>query len=178
MLALSDSSTSSDWSASTLSPLLTRISITLAPASEPRSGTLTAWLLLAAFFGAALGSGFFSCGASLPFGSSCFGCFSLAGLSSDSGCLSLSPLATSSSISESPSFRLSPSLVLMDLTTPPLGEGTSMLALSDSSTISDCSASTVSPSLTRISITSPSPPPMSGTLMSSLIPSLLSSPVG
>ena len=55
----------------------------------------------------------------------------------------------------------------MDLTSPPRGAGTSIVALSDSSETSGSSAFTVSPTLTKISITGTSlKSPMSGTLMS------------
>ncbi|MCY1359024.1 hypothetical protein D9M68_814040 [compost metagenome] len=52
MLALSDSRVISDCSAATVSPALTRISMTLAVPSEPMSGTKTSCTLEAAAAGA------------------------------------------------------------------------------------------------------------------------------
>src|SRR5450631_67869 len=52
-----------------------------------------------------------------------------------------------------PSLTLSPTFTAMLLTTPPRGAGTSIVALSDSSESSGSSALTVSPTLTNTSIT-------------------------
>src|SRR6266542_6387753 len=52
-----------------------------------------------------------------------------------------------------PSLTLSPTLILTSLTTPALGDGTSIVALSDSSVTSGSSGFTLSPGLTNTSIT-------------------------
>src|SRR6185369_13771759 len=63
-----------------------------------------------------------------------------------------------------PSLTLSPTLILIALTTPDSGAGTSIVALSDSSETSGSSAFTVSPTFTKISMTGTSlKSPMSGT---------------
>ena len=70
-----------------------------------------------------------------------------------------------------PSETLSPSLTFSSCTTPPMGDGTSIVALSDSSVISACSAFTVSPGFTNTSITGTSlKSPMSGTFTSATPP--------
>ncbi|MDT4829524.1 hypothetical protein FQZ97_629460 [compost metagenome] len=164
MLALSDSRVISDWSASTVSPACTITSMTLALPAEPMSGTwISCTLAAAAEAGAA------ACGAGAAAGSSVLA----AGASA-----AAAPPSTSSSRISSPSFRVSPSLTLMLFTTPALGLGISMLALSDSRVSRLWSASTASPTLTSSSMTSPSPLPMSGTRINSLIVPLLSSPAG
>ena len=63
-------------------------------------------------------------------------------------------------------MTLSPVLILISLTVPANGAGTSIDALSPSTVIRDCSAATLSPTFTITSVTSTSSPPMSGTLTS------------
>ncbi len=63
-------------------------------------------------------------------------------------------------------LTLSPVAILISLTVPANGAGTSIEALSPSTVRIDCSASTLSPTLTMISVTSTSSPPISGTLTS------------
>ena len=76
------------------------------------------------------------------------------------------PSASSISSSE-PSLTLSPSLTFSSFTTPACDDGISIDALSLSTVSSDCSALTVSPGLTSSSMTSTSlKSPMSGTFTS------------
>src|SRR5690606_35084819 len=92
------------------------------------------------------------------------------GAAAGSAAGALAPASSlSSSSSSSPSLRRSPSLTFRLLTTPALGAGISMLALSDSRVSRLCSASMRSPTLTNSSMTSPSPLPMSGTRINSLM---------
>ncbi|CRZ48897.1 Uncharacterised protein [Vibrio cholerae] len=65
-----------------------------------------------------------------------------------------------------PVDTLSPAAILISLTVPAKGAGTSIDALSPSTVIRDCSSATTSPTLTMISVTSTSSPPMSGTCTS------------
>ena len=138
--ALSPSTVISDCSAATLSPTFTITSVT-STSSPPMSGTLTSFTPPAAA-GAAAGAGAASAfaGAAAP--------------------------ATSKIMIREPVDTLSPVLILISLTVPANGAGTSIEALSPSTVISDCSAATVSPTFTRISVTSTSSPPMSGTFTS------------
>ena len=86
------------------------------------------------------------------------------GFASEAGA---APSASKTMMAE-PVLTLSPVAMVISLTTPANGAGTSMEALSPSTTISDCSASTLSPTFTRISVTSTSSPPISGTATSLL----------
>ena len=166
MLALSDSSTSSDWSASTVSPTLTSNSMILALPEEPISGTATSCTDALAATGAAAGAGAAATGAAGAAGTAGTAASGAAAGALAAGA-ALSP-STSSSSNSSPSFRRSPSLTFRLLITPALGAGISMLALSDSRVSRLWSASMRSPTLTSSSITSPSPLPISGTRISSL----------
>ena len=65
-----------------------------------------------------------------------------------------------------PVFTLSPVAILISLTVPAIGAGTSIDALSPSTLNKDCSSSTVSPTATMISVTSTSSSPISGTVTS------------
>jgi hypothetical protein len=74
--------------------------------------------------------------------------------------------AASTSSTTVPSATLSPTLTLMDFTTPPCDAGISIEALSDSTVIRLCSGLIVSPTATSTSMTSTSlKSPMSGTLI-------------
>src|ERR1700682_348086 len=167
MVAFSDSSVTSESSALTPSPGLTRTSITGTSLKSPMSGTLTAILcvvpagvLAAAPLSRCLG------------GAGAAGEVAAAGAGAVcAGEAALPPVAASaSSVTMTlPSLTLSPSLTLTSLTTPAEGEGTSMVALSDSSVTSESSALTLSPALTRTSMTGTSvKSPMSGTLTSTV----------
>ncbi len=141
--ALSPSTVISDCSAATLSPTFTITSVT-STSSPPMSGTLTSFTPPAAA-GAAAGAG---------------------AASAFAGAAAPSAPATSKIMIREPVDTLSPVLILISLTVPANGAGTSIEALSPSTVISDCSAATVSPTFTRISVTSTSSPPMSGTFTS------------
>ncbi|MCY1432249.1 hypothetical protein D9M71_482400 [compost metagenome] len=124
MLALSDSRVISDWSATTVSPALTRTSMILALPAEPMSGTWMSWTLSATgAAGAAAGAG-----AAAAAGAAAWAGAAAAGAAAP---------ATSRSRIRSPVPTSSLSLTLMALTTPAAGDGISMLALSDSRVISD-----------------------------------------
>ena len=140
--ALSPSTVISDCSAATLSPTFTITSVT-STSSPPMSGTLTSFAPPAAA-GAAAGAGAAAC----------------------AGAAAGAAPATSKIMISDPVDTLSPVLILISLTVPANGAGTSIEALSPSTVISDCSAATVSPTFTRISVTSTSSPPMSGTFTS------------
>ena len=77
----------------------------------------------------------------------------------------LAPLLSTCSVSSSePSETVSPVVTFSSCTTPPNGEGTSIVALSDSSVTSGSSSATVSPGETITSMTGTSAKsPMSGT---------------
>ena len=136
MEALSPSTVISDCSAATLSPTFTITSVT-STSSPPMSGTLTSFAPPAA-----------------------------AGAAACAGAAAGAAPATSKIMIREPVDTLSPVLILISLTVPANGAGTSIEALSPSTVISDCSAATVSPTFTRISVTSTSSPPMSGTFTS------------
>ncbi len=141
MEALSDSSVTSGCSGAMLSPGLTMISMIGTSLKSPMSGTRTsatpAGALVAA--GGADTAGF-------------------------TGSLATPAPSTSSIRMGVPSLTLSPILTASDLTTPAVGEGTSMEALSDSSVISGASAAIRSPGFTCTSMIGTSlKSPMSGT---------------
>ena len=143
IVALSDSSAISGSSAFTLSPALTKISMTGTSLKSPISGTRTS----ATPAGALTGDG-----GALTTGRA-------------SACSARRRPRTARS--PLPSLTLSPTFTTTDFTTPSRGDGTSMVALSDSSETSGSSAFTLSPGLTKTSITGTSlKSPMSGTLMS------------
>src|SRR5450755_2494220 len=144
IVALSDSRETSGSSAFTVSPTLTKISITGTSLKSPMSGTRTS----ARPAGALTGEG---------------GALTL-GLAASAGAAAAATPSPSSSMITLPSLTLSPSLTRISLTTPESGAGTSIVALSDSSETNGSSASTVSPTLTNTSITGTSlKSPMSGT---------------
>ena len=142
MEALSPSTAIRDWSASTLSPTATMISVT-STSSPPISGTLTS--LSAAATGAAA-----------------TGAAAWAGAAATAGAAP----ATSNTITREPVETLAPAATLISTTRPANGAGTSMEALSPSTAMMDWSASTMSPTATMISVTSTSSSPMSGTCTS------------
>ena len=142
MEALSPSTAIRDWSASTLSPTATMISVT-STSSPPISGTLTS--LAAAATGAAA-----------------TGAAAWAGAAATAGAAP----ATSNTITREPVETLAPAATLISTTRPANGAGTSMEALSPSTAMMDWSASTMSPTATMISVTSTSSSPMSGTCTS------------
>ena len=142
IVALSDSSAISGSSAFTLSPALTKISMTGTSLKSPISGTRTS----ATPAGALTGDG-----GALTTGRA-------------SACSAPAPSNCTITV---PSLTLSPTFTTTDFTTPSRGDGTSMVALSDSSETRGSSAFTLSPGLTKTSITGTSlKSPMSGTLMS------------
>src|SRR6202158_1229000 len=144
IVAFSDSSETSGSSAFTVWPSLTKISITGTSLKSPMSGTRTS----ARPAGALTAEG---------------GALTL-GLATSAGAAAAATPSPSSSMITLPSLTLSPTFTPIDLTTPPCGAGTSIVAFSDSSEISGSSAFTVSPTLTKISITGTSlKSPMSGT---------------
>ncbi|MOA03989.1 hypothetical protein D3C78_1235210 [compost metagenome] len=149
--ALSDSTVNSDCSAVTLSPALTRISVTATSLKSPMSGIFSAMVVAAAVAAgaAAAGAGAAAWGAATGAGATAGAAGAAAALSMTAitePCLTLSPRATRSSLS-----------------TPAWLEGISIEALSDSTVSSDCSALIVSPTWTSTSITdTSSKSPMSG----------------
>src|ERR1700676_3021384 len=182
MVAFSDSSVTSESSAFTVSPGLTRTSITGTSLKSPMSGTLTS-ILCAAAAGALAASSFRCLGEAGGEGElAAADADPAAGVEAGAGpgpgaaavCAgeaALPPLAASgSSVTMTlPSLTLSPSLTLTSLTIPADGEGTSIVALSDSSVTSESSALTLSPALTSTSMTGTSvKSPMSGTLSSTV----------
>ena len=136
--ALSPSTVIRDCSSVTVSPTLTMISVT-STSSPPISGT---WISLSAATAGAAAAG--------------------AGAAA-AGCAAGAAPATSKTMIREPVLTLSPTATLISLTTPAIGDGTSIDALSPSTVIRDCSSVTVSPTLTMISVTSTSSPPISGT---------------
>jgi len=167
MVALSPSRVIRVSPSATSSPTATLISIISTASPVPRSGSLTVcsadWLL-AAGLSDFLPSDSFAGGFSAS--GSASGFFSAADDSAFSGAAesedSISTIAV-------PWEILSPTFTNTFLTTPALGDGTSMEALSDSSTSRVSSTLISSPMLTLTSITSTSSaPPRSGTLMVSL----------
>ena len=168
MLALSDSSVISASSASTSSPSETAISMIGTASESPRSGTTMSTVRVPpeAAFGAAAASFGACCSDASCLGASSFG----ASCSSEASEEVSPPPSASSSRMSSPSETVSPSLTRIFTTLPPFGAGTSMLALSDSRVIMVSSAEMTSPTATGISMISTSElPPMSGTLMISLL---------
>src|SRR5438105_2498087 len=181
MVAFSDSSVTSESSAFTVSPALTRTSITGTSLKSPMSGTLTS--ILCAAPAGVLGASSFRClgeaGGAGEVAAADAVADPVAGAEADvatgaaacAGEAVLAPFpATASSVTMTlPSLTLSPSLTLTSLTIPADGEGTSIVALSDSSVTSESSALTVSPALTSTSMTGTSvKSPMSGTLTSTV----------
>src|SRR5690554_7667015 len=165
MEALSDSSVIKASSSATSSPSVTATSITSTSLAPPRSGTLMSTVRLPPPADACA-AGLSAAGFSVEGAGSC------AEAASASSAASLSSALPSSSTStlSSPSETVSPSLTNTRTTLPPLGDGTSMLALSDSSVIRVSSGSMTSPSDTATSmISTASLPPISGTLMISLL---------
>ena len=172
MVALSVSRVIRPSSASTVSPALTRISITSTSAESPISGTVTSIVSLppllcsAAGFCSAAGSSDLAAGADSSLA---------AGASSAFSSAAESPPATSSLASKSLWLILSPTFTHSSLSVPAKGAGTSMLALSLSTVTRASSASTESPGDTHSSMTSTSSSPKSGTntsLMSDIVCSL------
>src|SRR5471030_1774931 len=160
MLALSDSTVISDWSTLIVSPTLTISSMTSTSLKSPMSGTLTSTgpLAAAAAGAAAAGAGAAAAGAGAA-----------AGAAGAAAGAAAAPSASSNS-SKPPSATLSPTLILISLTTPAWLDGISMLALSDSTVISDWSTLIVSPTLIISSMTSTSlKSPISGTLTSTML---------
>src|SRR5690606_6556600 len=153
-----------------VSPSATMTSMTSTSLKSPMSGTSTATTPPCA--GAACWAGACPAGA-------CPAC-GWAGSASlpASGWASPCPPSTgSTSTSADPCDTLSPTLTLIDLTTPPAEAGISIEALSDSTVIKLCSGLIVSPSDTRTSMTSTSlKSPMSGTVI--VIVSLIDVPSG
>jgi hypothetical protein len=135
IVALSDSSVTSDCSFSTVSPTFTLISMTGMSLKSPISGTFTSIVPPPEAAGAAAVSAGFAAAA-------------LGASAAGAACAPPS----STTINE-PSDTLSPTLTFTSLTMPASVLGTSMVALSDSSVTSDCSFSTVSPTFTSTSIT-------------------------
>ena len=120
IVALSDSSVMSDCSFDTVSPGLTRTSMTSTSLKSPMSGTGTVMVAAAAALAA-------------------LRLFGLCRLRfSASGAASPLPFSSSTRIGE-PLETLSPTLILICFTTPAAGDGISIVALSDSSVIRDCS---------------------------------------
>ena len=139
--ALSPSTVIRDCSAVIASPTLTMISVT-STSSPPMSGTATSFsAAVAGAAGAATGAAGAAAGADAP--------------SAESKIMINLPVVT-----------LSPTAILISLTTPACGDGTSIEALSPSTVMSDCSASTLSPTFTITSVTSTSSAPISGTWIS------------
>src|ERR1700674_1367713 len=176
MVAFSDSSVTSESSAFTVSPGLTRTSITGTSLKSPMSGTFTS-ILCAAPAGVLAASSFRCLGEAGGEGELAVADADPAAgveVGAAAGCAgeaALPPLAASaSSVTMTlPSLTLSPSLTLTSLTIPADGEGTSIVALSDSSVTSESSALTLSPALTSTSMTGTSvKSPMSGTLTSTV----------
>src|ERR1700676_4305599 len=155
--AFSDSSVTSGDSFCTVSPGFTKTSMTGTSVKSPMSGTVTSTVCDAAgccACGGACGADGGACGAD---GAAAFAC------PFGTGCVAAAPSPESVKIGE-PSETLSPTLTARSLTTPALGEGTSIEAFSDSSVISGASFSTLSPALTNTSITGTSlKSPMLGT---------------
>ena len=170
MEALSDSRVIRVSSSPTSSPSDTATSMISTSLEPPRSGTLISTVLLPPplfFFGAGLSSDLGASCSSPPESA----CDSSAESASASASSSASPPPSASiSTMSSPSETVSPSLTRTLRTLPPLGAGTSMLALSDSRVIRVSSGSITSPSDTATSMISTSvSPPISGTLMISLL---------
>ena len=151
IVALSDSSVTSASSAFTVSPGLTKTSITGTSLKSPMSGTRTS----ATPPGALVGDG----GAETA----------VLGVAAGGAAGVAAP--ESSSRSTLPSLTVSPSLTLSSFTVPAEGAGTSIVALSDSSETSGSSGFTESPTLTMISMIGMSlKSPMSGTFTSVAAP--------
>src|SRR5471030_1464542 len=162
MLALSDSTVISDWSTLIVSPTLTISSMTSTSLKSPMSGTLTSTgPLAAAAAGAAAGAAAADAGA---------GAAAAGAAAAGAAAGAAAPPSASSNSSKPPSATLSPTLILISLTTPAWLDGISMLALSDSTVISDWSTLIVSPTLIISSMTSTSlKSPISGTLTSTML---------
>src|SRR5471032_1290333 len=162
MLALSDSTVISDWSTLIVSPTLTINSMTSTSLKSPMSGTLTSTgPLAAAAAGAAAGAAAAGAGA---------GAAAAGAAAAGAAAGAAAPPSASSNSSKPPSATLSPTLILISLTTPAWLDGISMLALSDSTVISDWSTLIVSPTLIISSMTSTSlKSPISGTLTSTML---------
>ena len=136
--ALSPSTVIRDCSSSTVSPTATITSVT-STSSPPISGTFTSFSADAA---GAAATGAAAAGAGAAAGAE---------------------PATSNTITREPVETESPEAILISLTVPANGAGTSIDALSPSTVRRDCSSSTESPIATMISVTSTSSPPISGT---------------
>src|SRR5471030_2243306 len=162
MLALSDSTVISDWSTLIVSPTLTISSMTSTSLKSPMSGTLTSTgPLAAAAAGAAAGAAAAGAGA---------GAAAAGAAAAGAAAGAAAPPSASSNSSKPPSATLSPTLILISLTTPAWLDGISMLALSDSTVINDWSTLIVSPTLIISSMTSTSlKSPISGTLTSTML---------
>ena len=142
MVALSDSSVRSGWSASTVSPAFTKISMIGTSLKSPMSGIVTS--IGAALTGAAGGAaeggaaGLALAGAAAGFSGAAGGAAAggAAALPAPEAC-AVSPSADSTRAMSVPIDTLSPTFATTSATAPATGEGTSIVALSDSSVISD-----------------------------------------
>jgi hypothetical protein len=156
-------------SSATVSPGLTRTSMTATSLKSPMSGTTTSTLSpppVACARGPGTGGVDAADGAALA----AFAGDAAGAVGAADGGGAAAPAAPSASRTSSgdPSLTLSPTLTFISWTTPAALDGISIEALSLSTVISDCSASTRSPGLTSTSMISTSlKSPMSGTLTSS-----------
>ena len=167
IVALSDSRVTSDCSTFTVSPTLTRISMTGISVKSPISGTSTSTLPPPADGATAATEGAAGPAAATGTPATGAGADAAAGAGAGAAVVAAAAAATSITATTVPMLHLSPSLTRSSLITPATSAGTSIVALSDSRVTMDCSLATVSPTFTRISITGMSvKSPISGTLSS------------